>query len=68
MVNQTGVSAINALAFYDIHGRKKEVVFSYFVPDTTRDEIISMYFIIIYPLFIYPLMRIHNISLTSNYF
>jgi hypothetical protein len=23
--------------FYDIHGRKREVLFFYFVPDTTRD-------------------------------
>jgi hypothetical protein len=36
----SGVSAINLLvAFYDIHGGKREVVF-YFVPDTTRDNII----------------------------
>jgi hypothetical protein len=36
----SGVSAnINPLvAFYDIHGRKGEVIFFYFVPDTTRDE------------------------------
>jgi hypothetical protein len=34
----SGVSAINPLvAFYDIHGRKREVLFFYFVPDTTRD-------------------------------
>jgi hypothetical protein len=33
----SGVSAINPLvAFYDIHGGKREVLF-YFVPDTTRD-------------------------------
>jgi hypothetical protein len=33
----SGVSAITPLvAFYDIHGGKKEVFF-YFVPDTTRD-------------------------------
>jgi hypothetical protein len=32
----SGVSAINPLvAFYDIHGGKREVL--YFVPDTTRD-------------------------------
>jgi hypothetical protein len=32
------VSAINPLvAFYDIHGGKREVLFFYFVPDTTRD-------------------------------
>jgi hypothetical protein len=34
----SGVSAINPLvAFYDIHGRKREVLFFYFVPNTTRD-------------------------------
>jgi hypothetical protein len=31
------VNAINHLAFYDIHGRKREVLFFHFVPDTTRD-------------------------------
>jgi hypothetical protein len=36
----SGVSAINPLvAFYDIHGRKSEVLFFYFVPDTTRDHV-----------------------------
>jgi hypothetical protein len=35
----SGVSAINHLvAFYDIHGGKREVLFFYFVPDTTRDK------------------------------
>jgi hypothetical protein len=34
----SGVSAINPLiAFYDIHGGKTEVLFFYFVPDTTRE-------------------------------
>jgi hypothetical protein len=34
----SGLSAINPLvAFYDIHGGKREVLFFYFVPDTTRD-------------------------------
>jgi hypothetical protein len=34
----SGVSAINPLvAFYDNHGGKREVLFFYFVPDTTRD-------------------------------
>jgi hypothetical protein len=34
----SGVSAINPLvAFYDIHGGKREVPFYYFVPHTTRD-------------------------------
>jgi hypothetical protein len=32
----SGVSAINPLvAFYDIYGGKREVLFFYFVPDTT---------------------------------
>jgi hypothetical protein len=36
----SGVSAINPLvAFYDIHGGKREVLFFYFVPDTTRDKL-----------------------------
>jgi hypothetical protein len=35
----SGVSANDPLvAFYDIHGRKREVLFFYFVPDTTRDH------------------------------
>jgi hypothetical protein len=36
----SSVSAINPLpfiAFYDTHGGKREVLFFYFVPDTTRD-------------------------------
>jgi hypothetical protein len=34
----SGVSAINPIvAFYDIHGGKREVLFFYFIPDTTRD-------------------------------
>jgi hypothetical protein len=33
----SGVSAINPLvAFYDFYGRKREVLFFYSVPDTTR--------------------------------
>jgi hypothetical protein len=33
-----GVSAINPLvAFYDIHGGKRQVLFFYFVPDPKRD-------------------------------
>jgi hypothetical protein len=36
----TGVSAINPLvAFYDIHGGKREVLFFYSVPGTTRDDV-----------------------------
>jgi hypothetical protein len=34
----SSVSAINPLvAFYNIHGGKREVLFFYFFPDTTRD-------------------------------
>jgi hypothetical protein len=35
----SGVSANNPLvAFYNIPARKREVLFFYFVPDTTRDK------------------------------
>jgi hypothetical protein len=34
----SSVSAINPqVAFYDIHGGKREVLFFYFVPNTTQD-------------------------------
>jgi hypothetical protein len=37
LLQSSGASAINPLvAFYDIHGGKREVLFFYFVPDTTR--------------------------------
>jgi hypothetical protein len=40
LLQSIGVSAINPLvAFYDIHGGKREVQFFYFVPDTTQDVI-----------------------------
>jgi hypothetical protein len=36
----SGVSDNNPLvAFYDIHGGKREVLFFYFVPDTTRENV-----------------------------
>jgi hypothetical protein len=36
----SGVNDVNPLvAFYDIHGGKREMLFFYFVPDTTRDEL-----------------------------
>jgi hypothetical protein len=42
----SGVSAINPLvAFYDIHGGKREVLFFYLVPDTTRDNVVIIMFI-----------------------
>jgi hypothetical protein len=31
------------VAFYDIHGKTREVLFLYFVPDTTRDYYICMW-------------------------
>jgi hypothetical protein len=35
----SGLSPVNPLvAFYDIHGKKREVLFFYFVLDTTRDH------------------------------
>jgi hypothetical protein len=38
LLSISGISAINPLvAVYDIHGEKREVLFFYFVPDTTRD-------------------------------
>jgi hypothetical protein len=50
----SGVSAINPLvAFYDIHGGKREVLSFYFVPDTTRDCImytVSWYVILTFVL------------------
>jgi hypothetical protein len=37
--SMSGVSAIDPLvAFYDIHGGKREVLSFYFIPDTTRDK------------------------------
>jgi hypothetical protein len=42
----SGVIAINPLvAFYDIHGGKREVLF-FFVPDTTRDQLITCDYLI----------------------
>jgi hypothetical protein len=39
----SGASAINpSVAFYDIHGGKREVPFFYFVPDTTRESIVLL--------------------------
>jgi hypothetical protein len=38
-ITQVIVTAINpVVAFYDIHGGKREVLFFYFVPDTIRDS------------------------------
>jgi hypothetical protein len=48
--NIWGVNAINPLvAFYDIHGRKREVLFCYFVLDTTRDKLDQYKFVLQYP-------------------
>jgi hypothetical protein len=35
----SGVHAINRLVAFYIHGGKIEVLFFYFVPDTTRDQL-----------------------------
>jgi hypothetical protein len=36
----SGVSVFNpSVVFYDIRGGKREVLFFYFVPDTTRDQL-----------------------------
>jgi hypothetical protein len=43
----SGVSSINPLvAFYDIHGAKREMLFFYFVPDTTRDSFKTGFFLL----------------------
>jgi hypothetical protein len=40
----SAVSAINPLvAFYDIHGGKRDVLLFYLVSDTTRDVVIRMF-------------------------
>jgi hypothetical protein len=42
----SGVRAIKPLiAFYDIHGGKTEMLFFYFVPDTTQDYIKYIFFL-----------------------
>jgi hypothetical protein len=39
----SGVNAINHLvAFYDIHGGKREALFFYIIPDTTREWYVCM--------------------------
>jgi hypothetical protein len=60
----SGVSAINPLvAFYDIHEGKRELLFFYFVPDTTRDCSILFYEYIVYESQFSALINayIHNI-------
>jgi hypothetical protein len=48
----SGVSAINPLvAVYDIHGGKREVLFFYFVPDTTRDYVMILVILILKTIF-----------------
>jgi hypothetical protein len=40
LLSISGVTAINPLvALYDIYGGKREVLFFYFVSDTTRDDL-----------------------------
>jgi hypothetical protein len=44
----SGISIINyLLAFYDIYGRKRVVLFFYFVLDTTQEEDLEWCFLII---------------------
>jgi hypothetical protein len=60
----SGVSAINPLvAFYDIHGGKREVLFFYFVPDTTRDLTNTLTNFVIFKL---GFARLRRASLTVN--
>jgi hypothetical protein len=55
----SGVSAINPLvAFYDIHGGKREVLFFYFVPDTTRDYEYTLCYFKVVTLIIGNLFRV----------
>jgi hypothetical protein len=57
----SGVSAINPLVlFYNIHGGKREVLFFYFVPDTTRDYVCSFLFVSKYKL-TWKRTRIYNV-------
>jgi hypothetical protein len=49
----SGVSAINPLvAFYDIHRGKREVLFFYFVPDTTLPIIALAFPLTLLPTFL----------------
>jgi hypothetical protein len=49
--SNSGVNASNPLvAFYDIHGRKTEVLFFYLVPDTTPDIVIIIISLLMPPL------------------
>jgi hypothetical protein len=77
----SGAGAINPLvAFYDIHRGKRELLFFYFVPDTTKAPLLwvgliklmttSMYNMYVFTkksiyVCIYPLSKIHNTSLIS---
>jgi hypothetical protein len=53
----SGVSAINPLvAFYDIHRGKREVLFFYFVPDTTRDSLYTIRHLVRFDTMITPIV------------
>jgi hypothetical protein len=61
----SGVSAINPIvAFYDIHGRKREVLFFYFVPDTTRN---FDYYVLITHL-MFPDLLLYLLLISGNQF
>jgi hypothetical protein len=56
----SGESAINPLViFYDIHGRKREVLCFYFVPDTPRD-------VLQYSIFQFNRLKISASTLSCN--
>jgi hypothetical protein len=60
----SGGDAVNPLvAFYNIHGRKREVVFFCSVPDTTRDYLFIITFIdfggVSWPIIQYKLLELH---------
>jgi hypothetical protein len=60
----SGVSAINpSVGFYDIHGGKREVLFFYFVPDTTRDLIYVTILLMVYQMYDYIRLYAHVVKL-----
>jgi hypothetical protein len=60
--------AINPLvAFYNIHGGKREVLFFYFVPDTTRDAKKSYLFFKKHQVFVSKIAHRYNEHKRSGY-
>jgi hypothetical protein len=59
------VSAINPLiAFYNVHGGKREVLFFYFVPDTTRDNYKNIYNC--YYFYFHLLIQVTDLMVSNN--